>query len=60
MDEDHVHCNAEGCDASYPRHRWGAITAYDSGWFAQKEGITWCPEHIPEWVKPWRAKTQQP
>lgn len=49
-----VECAEPECTARYKNHRWGRIKADD--WFHQKDGTSWCPEHIPEWVEEWRAK----
>jgi len=45
-----------GCKAEHPRSRWSAIKADGEGWFHSKaEEAAYCPEHVPEWVGPWRA-----
>lgn len=49
-------CSFEGCDNSFKGHSWAAIRAHDGGWFRQKNGDNWCPEHIPAWVDGWRKK----
>lgn len=49
-------CAAPGCTASFPDHRWGSIKAHAAGWFTQKDGTAWCPEHTPDWVADWRAR----
>lgn len=36
--------------------KWDIIKAGEAGWFFQKDGTTWCPEHTPEWVEEWRAR----
>lgn len=46
-------CAAEGCTNKYANHRWGKTKADD--WFHQKDGTSWCPNHIPDWVAGWRA-----
>lgn len=51
-----VECAYLGCDNTYRDHRWGATKAHDAGWFIQKNGDAWCPEHVPKWVKSWRAR----
>jgi hypothetical protein len=38
---------------------WDDIRAHDAGWFAQKDGTQWCPEHTPAWVAAWRARRKQ-
>lgn len=49
-------CDHPDCSSSMKTHAWGFIKANDAGWFIQKNGDCWCPEHIPEWVALWRAK----
>jgi hypothetical protein len=49
-----VHCSADGCDATVPDHYWGKVKA--AGWFFQRNGDAWCPEHVPEWVAEWRSR----
>lgn len=47
------HCSHEVCAATIPGHAWGHIK---SGWFFQRDGTQYCPEHTPEWVAEWRAR----
>lgn len=60
--KDHTHeaplkyCAKKGCKASFKDHHWGAVEATDKGWFHQRNGDSWCPEHHPEWVAEWRAR----
>lgn len=49
-------CAQPGCERSFPVHKWGQITAHREGWFHQKDGTSWCPEHVPDWVEKWRAR----
>lgn len=49
-------CNHEGCTAQSESHHWGKKKAQSAGWFFQRGGVSWCPEHVPDWVGPWRAK----
>ena len=49
-----IECSADGCEAKVANHRWGHIKA--AGWFFQKTGEAWCPDHTPDWVTAWRAK----
>lgn len=53
---DTVHCSEEGCTAEFKNHRWGHIKAHSEGWFEQKDGQRWCPEHKPAWVDEWRGR----
>lgn len=47
-------CAEPGCTAWFTDHRWGATKAHKDGWFHQKDGNSWCPEHVPDWVERWR------
>ena len=46
-------CCREGCAAEIKDHYWGRVK---SGWFLQKNGLQYCPEHTPEWVPAWRER----
>jgi hypothetical protein len=39
-----------------PNHKHGTIDAHQRGWFLQRNGDAWCPDHIPDWVVEWRSK----
>jgi NTP pyrophosphatase (non-canonical NTP hydrolase) len=30
--------------------------AQTAGWFMQRNGDHWCPEHVPDWVEGWRER----
>lgn len=49
-------CIFPNCLRTYKRHKWGVIKAHNEGWFFQKNGDVYCPEHVPEWVAKWRAR----
>lgn len=49
-------CDHPGCTNQFVLHYWGSIAAGDKGWFCQKNGDCWCPEHIPSWVAEWKAR----
>jgi hypothetical protein len=49
-------CTAADCQNEYKKHRWGKMQAVDDGWFIQRNGQAWCPEHIPLWVIQWRIR----
>lgn len=49
-------CSKEGCDKKYKDHSWGKIKAGGKGWFFQKDGTAYCPEHVPDWVEEWRGR----
>lgn len=52
-------CSFPDCKATYKANKWGQIKAHDAGWFFQKDGQGFCPEHVPEWVAGWRAGKAQ-
>lgn len=49
----YTQCDAEGCKARVRDHAWGVIKA--DGWFFQKNGDSWCPDHIPDWYWEWKG-----
>jgi len=49
-------CAAPDCAASFTDHNWGKKQADREGWFMQKDGTSWCPDHVPEWVEAWRNR----
>lgn len=49
-------CSHPDCNQEFKDHAWGHIHAHNQGWFEQKNGDVWCPNHIPDWVAKWRAK----
>jgi hypothetical protein len=49
-----VKCKDKECDQKIKDHMWGRIKA--TGWFFQKDGSAYCPDHIPEWVPAWREQ----
>ena len=50
-------CSEPGCETTFRSNsKWDDIRAADKGWFLQRTGETWCPEHTPAWVADWRAK----
>lgn len=54
-----VPCAWPECPATYKQHRWGMTKAHGAGWMIQKDGTSWCPEHLPEWVEAWRARNSR-
>lgn len=48
-------CAEPGCEKSIPDHYWGRVKDGD-GWFQQRNGDVWCPDHIPGWVEAWRQR----
>lgn len=49
-------CSKENCPKTYIPDEWGTKRANREGWFLQRNGDAWCPDHNPEWVAEWRAK----
>lgn len=49
-------CAHPGCETNHPSSRFDDSKAVSEGWFHQRDGTAWCPEHLPEWVAEWRAK----
>lgn len=48
-------CNVLECPNSFKdTGKWSRIRAQDDGWFFQKNGVIWCPDHWPLWVVIWR------
>lgn len=58
--ENPVYCamrESLGCPASHPSGRWGSQKAANEGWFASRQDeLSYCPEHVPDWVPAWRAQ----
>lgn len=52
-------CAHPGCPAAFRDHAWGATKAHKDGWFHGKDGNSFCPEHVPEWVEAWRARRKK-
>lgn len=50
-------CNV--CGTPGPGSKFGNVRAQEQGWFFQKNGDMYCPEHVPEWVAEWRAKKKE-
>ena len=51
-----VRCAVSSCPATHPGGKWGNIRAATAGWFESRDGQSYCPKHVPEWVKTWREK----
>lgn len=52
-------CHEEECTESFTdTGRWAPERAAASGWFCQRNGAVWCPDHTPEWVAAWRKKKE--
>lgn len=49
-----LHCAEPGCLATHKSDKWNNLRAAKLGWFLQRNGDKWCPEHTPEWVPAWR------
>jgi hypothetical protein len=52
-------CSKEECPKFFPNHKWGYQQAQREGWFMQRNGDAWCPDHNPDWVAEWRAKKRE-
>lgn len=52
-------CSHDGCENSFAPHKWGNMEAQRLGWFLQRNGDAWCPDHIPDWVAEWRKKKEE-
>lgn len=49
-----MHCAEPGCTAEHKSDRWNNSRAQKAGWFMEKNGDCWCPDHVPDWVPAWR------
>lgn len=55
-------CQHDGCEELVPQGnaerpgKWHYMRAAEEGWFFQKNGDAWCPDHNPSWVEEWRRK----
>lgn len=54
-----IRCSATDCDESIKDHYWGRVHAGEAGWFFQKNGDSWCPDHNPPWVAEWRSRKKK-
>jgi hypothetical protein len=52
-------CAHSGCGDKYYPHEWGTKEAQRKGWFLQRNGVAWCPDHNPDWVAEWRVKNKK-
>lgn len=44
----------EGCDKTVQDNKWAKIRA--EGWFFERGGKAYCPDHRPEWYDDWQAE----
>lgn len=52
-------CRADDCTESFTDSgRFTPERSTASGWFCQRNGWVWCPDHTPEWVAAWRKKKE--
>lgn len=50
-------CAADGCTANFrDTGRWAPERQSKSGWFHQRNGSSFCPQHTPDWVAAWRER----
>jgi hypothetical protein len=54
--EGQAQCAEAGCIAEHKTDEWNSKRAHNEGWFIQKNGDRWCPDHNPEWVEEWRKR----
>jgi hypothetical protein len=52
-------CSNPSCGKNFKVSHWDTKKAQRDGWFLQKDGSKWCPQHIPSWVAEWRAKQKE-
>jgi hypothetical protein len=48
-----VLCSHDGCSNGTKVNRWAKIRAQDEGWYFQRNGSLWCPEHRPSFAPAW-------
>lgn len=44
------HCAESGCEEKFFGNRGAMMKAHYSGWYLQKSGKVWCPDHRPAWA----------
>jgi hypothetical protein len=50
-------CRGKECTASVPGSKWARVKATaEQGWIFLKSGEAYCPDHLPDWMGPWRAR----
>jgi hypothetical protein len=49
-------CAQPDCTKSFWSSREGTMKAHYSGWYHQRNGKSWCPEHRPAWAPKWEGK----
>jgi len=54
---DDLECAEDDCARTIRNHRWGRTKA--EGWFEERDGTVWCPDHRPAWYAAWRARQQR-
>ena len=52
-------CAHGKCPNTFEAHRWAKVRAQTLGWFMQRNGKAWCPDHVPGWVVEWRKNKQR-
>jgi hypothetical protein len=50
-----IRCSHPGCPAAVKAHRWGKTKVSPDWFFSREKDQAWCPDHLPDWVGPWRA-----
>lgn len=51
-----VRCADPSCAAQHPAGVLGTMRATTAGWHHAKDGTAYCPNHVPKWVRTWRAR----
>lgn len=51
-----VKCAGDDCPNETETDHWTSKKRQREGWFFQRNGDVWCPDHTPEWVEEWRAR----
>jgi hypothetical protein len=52
-------CRHDGCGETRVGNHFEDIRSAKEGWFFQRNGEAWCPNHNPEWVIEWRSKKKR-
>lgn len=57
MPRSYTKCN--DCEEKIPANKFSHIRAGDKGWFFEKDGTVYCPNHTPGWVSQWRLNARK-
>jgi hypothetical protein len=50
-----IYCDDAECDVVIPDVNRRMLAGLH-GWYFSKDGVAFCPTHIPSWLKKWREK----